>query len=200
LHQNKSGILLSGGMDSISIAYWKRPAFSFTIDYGQKPAQAEIHAAQNVSKHLGIEHHIIYVDCSKLGTGDLSSNKSLSISPMKEWWPYRNQLLITLACMKGISLGIEELFVGSVKSDGAHIDGTMGFYTSMSQLIELQEGNITVRVPAIELTTPELISISQVPIDLLLWAHSCHTSNNPCMNCNGCLKYLHTLQIIGVDK
>lgn len=200
MHQNKSGILLSGGMDSISIAYWKRPAFSFTIDYGQKPAQAEIHAAQNVSKQLGIEHHIINVDCSELGTGDLSSNKSLSISPMKEWWPFRNQLLITLACMKGIVLGMEELYVGSVKTDEAHSDGTLSFYNSASQLVEMQEGSITIQVPAIEMTTTELIGISHVPLDLLLWAHSCHTSNSPCMHCNGCLKYLHTLQAIGVDK
>lgn len=199
LHQIKSGILLSGGMDSIALAYWKRPSYSFTINYGQKPAQAEIQAASQVSKYLGIEHHIIEVDCSQLGSGDLSDKNPISIAPVTEWWPFRNQLLVTLACMKGVSLGIKEMYVGSVLTDGTHKDGTNDFYKYLSQLINYQEGEVIIRYPAIEMTTLDLISHSGIPSSLLLWAHSCHTSNSPCMSCNGCKKYLYTLQELGID-
>lgn len=187
-------------MDSIAIAYWKRPTFAFTIDYGQKPAEAEIQAAQQVAKCLNIEHHTISIDCSALGSGDMSRNEALPIAPVSEWWPFRNQLLVTLACMKGIGLGLKELFVGSVVTDVAHSDGTKEFYSHLSRLIEYQEGNIAISSPASELSTVELVKKSGVPISLLLWAHSCHTSKSPCMNCNGCKKYLSTLQELGIDQ
>lgn len=197
--ENNLGILLSGGMDSIAIAYWKKPKYAFTINYGQKAAKAEIKAATQVAKTLSIEHHVINIDCSSLGSGDMNGQKQLDIAPISEWWPYRNQLLITLACMKGITLKIEELLVGSVLTDCAHIDGTKEFYDNISSLMSFQEGNIIISVPAIMMSTVELIKISEVPKSILLWAHSCHTSNEPCMHCNGCLKYLHTLQELGID-
>ena len=35
----KTGLLLSGGMDSIAIAWWKRPQWAITFDYGQTAAE-----------------------------------------------------------------------------------------------------------------------------------------------------------------
>lgn len=191
---NDIGILLSGGMDSIALAYWKRPKVAFTIDYGQKAAYAEIQSATRVSELLGMEHHIVKVDCSNLGCGDLNGSKPIAISPKSEWWPYRNQLLVTLACMKGISLGIKALLIGSVATDSSHKDGNLEFYNKISDLMEYQEGKIRIECPAINLSTIELIKISGVPYSVLLWAHSCHTSNQPCICCNGCKKYLYVLQ------
>lgn len=199
MQNDNTAILLSGGMDSIALAYWKRPGHSITIDYGQKPAKAEIHAATQVSNFLGMEHHIVRVDCAQLGSGDMVGTNPLAVAPITEWWPYRNQLLVTLACMKGIILGITELLVGSISTDTSHKDGSKEFYKYISELIKYQEGKIDITVPAIELTTTELIKKSKLPTSLLLWAHSCHTSNEPCMHCNGCKKYLFTLQSLGID-
>lgn len=193
------GILLSGGMDSIAIAYWKQPDHAFTINYGQKAAMAEIHSASQVCRALGMNHHILDIDCSSLGSGEMAGSESLDISPAVEWWPYRNQLLVTLACMKGISLGMKELYVGSVLTDNIHVDGTKEFYNKLSSVIEMQEANIKILYPAISLTTHELIELAKVPRSLIFWAHSCHTANDPCMNCSGCKKYLATLQKLGYD-
>lgn len=199
LQKNNLAILLSGGMDSIALAYWKRPSHSITIDYGQKAANAEINSAKQISKELNIQHHIIKVDCSSLGSGDMNGTNSISISPITEWWPYRNQLLVTLACMKGVNLGVNKLIVGSVLTDSAHKDGTEKFYNYLADLVKYQEGAIEISCPAIEMNTKQLIEKSGIPISLLFWAHSCHTSNEPCMNCNGCKKYLYTLQSLGLD-
>jgi 7-cyano-7-deazaguanine synthase len=187
-------ILLSGGMDSISLAYWKRPSIAITIDYGHLPAQTEIRSSKIVADNLGIQHHVIKVDCSELGSGDLINETALNISPSTEWWPYRNQLLITLASMKAINLNVTELMVASVKTDGFHKDGTGRFYEYANTLMEYQEGNIKVTAPCIELTTVELIKLSGVPKDLLLWAHSCHKSNIACGNCRGCYKYANVIK------
>lgn len=187
------GILLSGGMDSISLAYWQRPEIAITIDYGQAAADTEIRTSVIIAENLGIEHHIIKIDCSSLGSGDLINGPAIEESPSSEWWPYRNQLLITLASMKGISLGVKELMIASVKSDGFHTDGTSDFFKHISKLMEYQEGNIRISCPCINLSTVELIKISKIPKSLLHWAHSCHTSNIPCGKCRGCNKYGQTL-------
>jgi 7-cyano-7-deazaguanine synthase len=186
-------ILLSGGVDSIALCFWQRPSIALTLDYGQKPALAEISASASVADALGIEHHIISVDCRELGTGDLSNHNALEFSPSPEWWPYRNQLLVTLACMKGIGLGITELMAASVKSDGFHRDGTSAFYEKMNSLMHYQEGHITVTAPAVNISSAELVMLSKVPREILFWAHSCHTSNIPCGNCRGCKKYIEVM-------
>lgn len=68
----RSALLLSGGMDSLSIAWWKRPEIGITIDYGQLAAQAEITASQLICRRLGIEHHVVRIDCRSLGSGDMA--------------------------------------------------------------------------------------------------------------------------------
>lgn len=158
----------------MALAYWKRPQLAFTIDYGQVCAEAEIRAAAKVASDIGIEHHIIKVDCSQLGSGSLCGGKPIDDAPVEEWWPYRNQLLVTLACMKGISLGLGKLYVGSIKTDGIHKDGTPEFYRMM--------------MPAYEMDTYQLVEASGMPKEAMLWSHSCHTSNTPCMKCSGCMK------------
>lgn len=197
---NSTGILLSGGMDSIALAYWKKPRYAFTVDYGQKPAKAEIQAATQVAETLRMEHKIIKIDCSSLGSGDMAGSNPNELAPITEWWPYRNQLIITLAAMKAITLGVKKLYMGSVSTDLSHKDGTSVFFEFISQLMQFQEGNLEVMAPSINMNTTELINTSKVPTSLLFWAHSCHKSNTPCMHCNGCKKYLHTLQEIGINQ
>lgn len=192
-------ILLSGGIDSISLAYWLKPEIAFTIDYGQLPAMAEIKAARQVSEILGIQHEVITVDCGSLGSGDLSGKKALSIAPSSEWWPYRNQLLVTLASMRAVSLGVSEIITGTVKSDGFHKDGTIGFFERINNLMKFQEGEMLVSSPAITLTSIELIRASEVPYEILLWAHSCHRTNIPCGACPGCLKHLAIRQSLDLE-
>ncbi len=189
----RTALLLSGGMDSISIAWWKRPDVAITIDYGQLAARAEIAASTAVTRRLKIEHHVVTVDCKSLGSGDMAGLTANQYAPASDWWPYRNQMLITLAAMKAISLGVQELLIGSVLSDGSHRDGTPAFVSTMSALLGQQEGQMTVLAPAIGLSTIELIRLSGVPDTELAWAHSCHKSDVPCGNCRGCNKYFKIL-------
>lgn len=190
-------ILLSGGLDSIALAYWKRPKYAITIDYGHKPALGEIRASSAVASYLNIKHSVLEVDCSELGSGDLAGREALEIAPASEWWPYRNQLLITLGCMKSISLGVNEILLGSVNSDDFHTDGTTKFYEKINQLISIQEGNIKITTPAINYSSVELIQKSKIPKKVLFWAHSCHKKSVACGNCRGCTKYFKTMQQFG---
>ncbi|MGR7997937.1 7-cyano-7-deazaguanine synthase [Xanthobacter sp. ZOL 2024] len=183
------GILLSGGMDSIALAYWKRPEVAFTVNYGQAAAEAEIAAAGQVASLLSIRQEIISVDCSSLGSGHMAGTDALDLAPAPEWWPFRNQLLLTLVGMRAVAIGVTELMVGSVASDEVHADGRLSFFNSIDCLMQMQEGGIRVTAPAIGLTTSALIKISGIPQSVLAWAHSCHIGNLACGVCRGCVKH-----------
>lgn len=194
-----TGVLLSGGMDSIAVAYWRRPSVAFTVDYGQVSAVGEINAASAVAEALGIDHHLIRIDLRSLGSGDLAGTAPLSIAPIPEWWPFRNQMLVTLAAMQGIKLGVDRLLIGAVKSDSQHADGTEAFIDQFDTLLRMQEGSIALDAPAIHLTSAELLRASRVPREVLGWAHSCHVSAYACGMCRGCRKHYETLEQIGVS-
>ncbi|MEX5570401.1 7-cyano-7-deazaguanine synthase [Pseudomonas syringae] len=185
----KRALLLSGGMDSLAVAWWLRPEIGITLNYGQLAAQAEICSSKAICEQLQIEHHVIFIDCSSVGSGDMAGGKADVHAPASDWWPYRNQMLVTLAAMKAISLGVTKLYLGTVKSDGSHRDGTSEFISALNQLMVIQEGEMAVEAPAIELSTIELLRTADVPSSILAWAHSCHKSSVPCGNCRGCNKY-----------
>lgn len=186
----KKAVLLSGGVDSICLTYGIKPQIAYTIDYGQVVADREIYVSKYICKELNIEHKVIKVDCKSLGSGSLANSKNINFSPSDEWWPYRNQLLITLALMQGIKDEINELHLASVKSDEFHKDGTKQFYKYIDDLVSYQEGKISIKCETIDFYSHELASNYNVPLKLLSIAHSCHTSNIACGKCSGCLKQM----------
>lgn len=186
----KTALLLSGGMDSSALLWWKRPDYAVTINYGQLAANAEINASSLLCKDLGIEHIVIDIDCSSLGSGDMSQgNEKNKYAQTSDWWPYRNQLLITLAAMKFVGLDVKKLYIGTVCSDESHLDGTMGFVERINSLLQYQEGNIEIEAPAIGMSTVDLIKTSKIPESVLALSHSCHKANVPCGFCRGCNKF-----------
>jgi len=191
-------LLLSGGMDSIALAYWRRPAITITVDYGQRPAEAEIQAARAASASLGIEHDVVRVDCSSIGSGDLLGKPAVRIAPVPEWWPYRNQLLVTLAATRLVGRNVSALLLGTVASDSAHADGSEPFVEALSGLMQLQQGGLRVEAPAIKLSSSALVRHSAIPIDVLAWAHSCHVANLACGSCRGCAKHFETMTELGI--
>jgi 7-cyano-7-deazaguanine synthase len=184
----KAALLLSGGVDSAALAKWKHPALAITVDYGQLSAEGEIRASAQIAHELSIPHEIVRVDCSSLGSGDLSGLSAIGCAPSSEWWPYRNQMLVTLSAMKAISFGVTTLLVGSVKSDTFHADGRPEFYQQLSSLLSMQEGGMRVEAPAAHLSSVQLVRTADVPLSLLAWTHSCHKAPFACGNCRGCWK------------
>ena len=182
-------ILLSGGIDSTALAFLEKPRLAININYGQLSAKAERAASTAIAEALEIPLQLIDVDCSSLGSGDLVALKAHTMAPVSEWWPYRNQLLITLAAMRAVTMGAKVLLIGTVTTDKTHKDGTAEFIAAMDNILRLQEGALRLYAPAKDLTTLELIAESKVPDSLLAWTHSCHTGNYPCGSCNGCNKH-----------
>lgn len=190
-------LLLSGGLDSTGLAAWLRPDAALTIDYGQVSAAGEERAARSIAQRLGVAWHHLRVDCSPLGSGFLAGSRPDPRAPVPEWWPFRNQLLATLAAAWAFPLGFESLVFGSVTTDGRHLDGTAQFYAALDRLVALQEGGLRVEVPAIEMTTADLLRRIDLDSGVLGFTHSCHRSSIACGTCPGCVKRAWVLDQLG---
>jgi 7-cyano-7-deazaguanine synthase len=191
-------LLLSGGLDSTALAFWKRPALAITLDYGQQPADAEIEASKAVCAAIKVKHVVLRVDCSELGSGTLAGIPAHAAAPAPEWWPYRNQLLVTLAAATAFQAQADRLLIGTLRTDGFHADGTQKFIEAMSAVLAMQEGGLQLSAPAIDMTSAELVRKSGIPRSILAWAHSCHVGNYACGRCRGCAKHQATLTELGL--
>lgn len=200
LRMSKGLLLLSGGLDSIALAYWLKPRIALTIDYGQRVSQAEISAASMITSQLGITHFIEKIPLEGFGSGLMSSLNPDSVSDKAEFWPFRNQMLITLGSMMAIKQGIEDVYIGTVATDSRHVDGSQNFLEKVGDLVSMQEGGIHVSAPAKHLTTTQLVEKSKIPLDILLWGHSCHTENLACGFCPGCIKHSEVMHSLGINR
>src|SRR5690606_26846711 len=117
-------LLFSGGIESTCLAHLFRPELLLTIDYGQKSAEGEIRSSAFIAKKLDLKHEVLTAHISSLGAGDLAGLPPARKGPATEFWPFRNQHLITLAAMRCAQDGFKEILIGTVSTDSVHEDGT----------------------------------------------------------------------------
>jgi 7-cyano-7-deazaguanine synthase len=193
-----TALLLSGGVDSSCLAYLKRPNIAYTVNYGQMSATAEIDAARRVCRDLQIEHIVLNADVRDLGCGPLAGRAASGLTANAEWWPFRNQFLVTVAAMHAVQHSVHELWVGSVKTDSRHADGRSEFVELLSSVLQAQEGAIRLRAPAISLSSKTLVTRAGISNRALLATHSCHQGNVHCCQCPGCTKRLKLFRALSI--
>lgn len=186
-------LLLSGGVDSSAIAWWTRPDVCLTVNYGQAPAQGEIRAAAGICREVGLRHEILEAGLAHLGSGLMAGRTTSPVGNAAEWWPYRNQMLVTLAAMRFVGEGLEEIMIGALESD-IHLDGSRAFLEALDRTMALQEGGVRVTAPAHPYTTGELLKVSGFPSSMLGATFSCHAADMPCGRCSGCEKSVDLLE------
>jgi 7-cyano-7-deazaguanine synthase len=181
-------LLLSGGLDSSALAWWLRPDLCVTVDYGQRAAGGELASARAICDALGLRHEVVRSDLRALGTGTMADRPASADAAAPEFWPYRNQMLVTLAAMQFQPEGLREVWVGAVSTD-LHADGKLAFFRALDRAMRIQEGHVRVKAPASGLTSPDLLRRSHFPRELVGLTFSCHVHEYACGQCNGCLKH-----------
>lgn len=191
-------LLLSGGLDSTSVAATHRPDAALFIDYGQMPAEAELAAARHVADHLELELLVLAVDLSEVGAGLLiGSDQTSAAAPTAEWFPYRNQFLITVAAAYAVTRDFGCVAVGLTHGDGdRHADGTTDFIGAIDRTVSMQEGGVHVSAPAHRTAPEDLVRNSSLPEHVLRRTHSCHTGHLACGQCPGCARRRTILEAV----
>lgn len=191
-------LLLSGGLDSAAVASIWRPKEALFVDYGQRPADGERRAARAIASFLSLPLRELTLDLSIVGAGLLAGRRPLPTAPSPEWFPFRNQMLITLAAACAVNEGHDEVSVGLVKEDGQrHADGTENFLNAMSALTSSQEQGPRVVAPGIRHSSSELVSRAGLPVEALMQTVSCHVAPLACGSCPGCRKRAAVLHAVG---
>lgn len=181
-------LLLSGGLDSSALAHWHRPEVCVTVDYGQRAAAGERAAARAICDALGLRHELVEADLSTLGSGSMASRPTAAGAAAPEFWPYRNQMLVTLAAMHMQPEGLREVLVGAVSTD-LHADSSAAFFRGLDRTMRAQEGHVRVKAPARRLSPAQLLRRSGLPRALVGLTFSCHVHEYACGQCGGCLKH-----------
>lgn len=184
-------LLFSGGVESACLAAMTKPDLALTIDYGQVCAPGEIRAAKHIASIIGMDHRVIEVSLGHLGAGEMTGFPSDdSEDRVPEHWPFRNQMLLTVAAMALADCDLRELIIGTVLTDSVHNDGTPEFLSAMERLLQTQLSDFKLSAPASTMTTDDLVRSSGVGRDLMGWTFSCHRAEVACGACRGCNKSL----------
>ena len=190
-------LLFSGGVESTCLAVMTKPDLAVTIDYGQVCAQGEIRAAKHIASLIGMPHRVIEVPLGHLGSGEMTGVPSDDAAgSVPEHWPFRNQMLLTVAAMALAGCDLRELILGTVLTDRVHNDGTPEFLSNMERLLQTQLSDFKLNAPASTITTDELVLRSGVDRDLLGWTFSCHRANVACGTCRGCNKSVELFALL----
>lgn len=140
----KALIILSGGMDSVTLLYEYKEniAMAVTFDYGSNHNQREIPLAKLHCERLGIKHIVIpldfmhqYFKSSLLQGADAIPEGHYADENMKSTVvPFRNGIMLAIACGIAESNGLTEVMIANHAGDHAiYPDCRATFIESMSE-------------------------------------------------------------------
>lgn len=198
---NKSIILLSGGLDSLAALGICKDEYgielALTFDYGQKSAKFEIETSKKICEYYNIEHKIIKLDWLKdITQTSLVSDKAIPDSDFgtlesakQVWVPNRNGLFLNIAAAYADSYGYNYIIFGANKDEGATFsDNTEQFRACISNVFELSTlAKPQVVAPLINYTKDDIVKVAMERNVPLEYVRSCYASGiKHCGKCESC--------------
>ncbi|HWN17959.1 MAG TPA: 7-cyano-7-deazaguanine synthase QueC [Gemmatimonadales bacterium] len=219
----KAVVLLSGGMDSTTVAAIARSrgfdVHALTFRYGQRH-QAEVDAACRVAERLGIRRHeVLDIDLRAFGgsalTGDLEVPKDTPIEEIGQripstYVPARNTIFLAFGLGWSEVLGASDIFLGANALDySGYPDCRPEFIQSFQTMANLAtragvEGGrrLTIHTPLIALSKREIIEQGvALGVDYSI-TRSCYDPSPDgaaCGRCDACLLRLKGFREAGLE-
>jgi 7-cyano-7-deazaguanine synthase len=202
-------IVLSGGPDSATVAYWAKTQgykiFPITFNYGQI-ALKEIQAAQKIAEKLGTTTKIIDLSALKEIFSGVTSLCNTDIPLTPEFSapiivPFRNAIFLSAAVAYAVAVGAEKIFYGAQGSDEPfYPDCRREFYEAFEKAARLGTcEEITIKAPFSGGKKSDLIKEGAklgVPFELT-W--SCYRDGaKHCGKCESCMNRKKAFKEAGV--
>jgi len=196
--ENKCVVVLSGGPDSATIAYWAKSkgynVYAITYKYGQM-AEKEVKNAIMIAENLSIPIKVIDVSSLKEIFAGVTSlcDKNIEMTPTFSQpiiVPFRNAIFLSIAVAYAVSIGATKIFYGAQGSDDPfYPDCRKEFYKSFEKTAILGTGiAISVEAPFSNLSKSEVMKLGAelgVPFRLT-W--SCYLDGEVhCGRCESCV-------------
>ncbi len=205
----KCVVVLSGGPDSATVAYWANKQgyqlYPITFKYGQI-AVKETESAQKIAATLGTSTKIIDLSALKNIFGDVTSLCNTAIPLTSEFTspiivPFRNGIFLSAAVAYAVSVGADKIFYGAQGSDEPfYPDCRREFYQAFEKAARLgtcQE--ISIQAPFSDMHKSDVIKKGKelrVPFELT-W--SCYLDGDKhCGKCESCVNRKKAFQEAGI--
>lgn len=208
----KSMIILSGGMDSVTLLYDKKDeiAVAVTFDYGSNHNKREEEFAKYHCEKLGIEHIIIpltfihdYFKSSLLEGASAIPDGHYEDETMKSTVvPFRNGIMLSVACGIAESRELEKVLIANHFGDHAiYPDCRKGFIDAMSEA--MRNGTykgIIIDAPYTTITKTDIAKIGKsLGIDYSK-TYSCYKGGEKhCGKCGTCVERKEALRDAGIE-
>ncbi|MGA7952118.1 MAG: 7-cyano-7-deazaguanine synthase QueC [Gloeobacterales cyanobacterium] len=213
-------VLLSGGLDSTTVAYLAKnegyTLYALSFDYHQRHRR-ELEAAKAVAEAVGaVEHRLVSFDLSLWGGSALTddalqvplhrSAETMTTSIPITYVPARNTIFLSFALGYAEVVGAHAVFAGMNALDySGYPDCRPDYLAAMEEVFRLgskagREGKpIKILTPLLQKTKREIVewgNILQVP-----WAltYSCYQGNvDSCGVCDSCTLRLNAFREAGL--
>lgn len=207
-----SAIIVSGGMDSITMLYEYKDniALGISFDYGSNHNAQEIPLAQMHCQRLGIRHITIplafmpqYFRSSLLEGADAIPEGHYTAENMASTVvPFRNGIMLAIACGIAESNGLRRVMIANHGGDHTiYPDCRPEFIHSMSQAMTCgTDTNVEVWAPYTTITKDEIARHGKtLGIDYTeTW--SCYKGGtHHCGKCGTCVERKEALQLAGIE-
>ena len=209
-----SVIILSGGMDSVTLLYDKKNdiELAITFDYGSNHAQKEIECAKYHCQVLNIKHIIIplqfikqYFNSSLLQGSDAIPEGHYADENMKSTVvPFRNGIMLSIACGIAENNGLHKVLIANHCGDHAiYPDCRAEFINSMSNAMTFGTyEKVYIDAPYTNITKSDIAKRgNELNIDYSkTW--SCYKGGNVhCGRCGTCVERKEAFKEAGIiDK
>lgn len=205
-------IIVSGGMDSITMLYDKQDniAMGVSFDYGSTHNAREIPFAALHLKRLGIPHIIVplsfmheHFKSSLLETADKIPEGRYDAENMKSTVvPFRNGIMLSVAAGMAESMGLSHVLIANHSGDHAiYPDCRPEFISAMSAAVSAGTGGkVDVTAPYTSLSKTDIARIGKrLGIDYAeTW--SCYKGGEiHCGKCGTCVERKEALHDAGID-
>lgn len=208
----KSVIILSGGMDSVTLLYDCKDdiALAVTFDYGSNHNKREAELAAYHCKQLGIEHLIIpldfmgkYFKSSLLEGADAIPEGHYQADNMKSTVvPFRNGIMLSIACGLAESRGLTKVLIANHAGDHAiYPDCRATFISAMNDaMANGTYEHINIYAPYTSLSKTDIAKIGKtLGIDYSK-TYSCYKGGEKhCGKCGTCVERKEALRDAGID-
>ena len=210
--EKNSLIIVSGGMDSITLLHYRKEQISLavTFDYGSNHNRRETEYAAYHCKSLGIEHIVIplsfihdYFKSSLLQGADAIPEGHYTAENMKSTVvPFRNGIMLAVACGIAESRGLDRVLIANHNGDHAiYPDCRENFIAAMGKAMEAGTyEHISIDAPFTDISKTDIALIGKrLGIDYSK-TYSCYKGGEKhCGKCGTCVERKEALCNAGIE-
>lgn len=208
----KSVIILSGGMDSVTLLHDKKHeiALAITFDYGSNHNAREIECAKWQCEKLGIKHIIIplafikqYFTSSLLQGANAIPDGHYADENMKSTVvPFRNGIMLAIACGIAESNNLTSVLIANHAGDHAiYPDCRQEFITNMSNAMRVGSYiRVSIDAPYTNITKSGIAKIgAKLGVDYS-HTYSCYRGGDVhCGKCGTCVERKEAFRDAGIE-